>query len=326
MNILFLVESLDNQTALNLVDAFSGTDHQVDVIPYFSHQKNQCFIEYFQVENVQVQGSQAQTSCSVPALIYNARSYFPSDYDAALLWCWGTADLGRQYLRIFEDQGVRVINSTYATEVTDSKVQLSRYFEQSGIAIPKTLYFDAPLSGSESLAGLEQLGEPPYVFKADYGTRGNAVSFPKTLADVMQCAQELYRQTPDTSGFIVQQFIGSSQRPISHYRALVLGDEVFPHLLKVTASKPMQASNIAMGSTVELVPLQEDIEQLALQAAKSSGLKIAGVDLMVEYTDNHARVVVLEINDGPGTKTFDREGCDASQAVIDYFIRAITAA
>ena len=306
--ILFLVESLDNQTALNLVAAFNHTGHSVDVIPYYHNGINQCVIEY---------------GNHLPVLVYKSQHYPASDYDAALLWCWGTAALGRKYLRLYEDQGVTVVNSSYATEITYSKALLSRRFEENGIPIPPTLYFDK--GPSEAFTRLDALGSPPYVFKADYGTQGLAVRFASSIEHVRQFADELNQQHPDNSGFIVQQFIGDAQRPIFHYRVLVVGDEVFPCVMKVTANEPMAVSNIAAGAEVEIVPLTNEVKQLALRATQVSGLKIAGVDLMVDYTDNHPHVVVLEVNDGPGTKTFDREGYNASRAVIDYFIRSITA-
>ena len=67
--ILFLVESLDNQTALNLVAAFNHTGHSVDVIPYYHNGINQCVIEY---------------GNHLPVLVYKSQHYPASDYDAAL--------------------------------------------------------------------------------------------------------------------------------------------------------------------------------------------------------------------------------------------------
>ena len=310
MNILFLVESVDNATASNLIGAFKQTEHRVDVIPYYNGGKAQCsIIEYG----------------STPSLFFAGKLYSPADYDAALLWCWGTADIGRKYLRLFEDQGVFVVNSTYDTEITDSKIDLTRMFENNNIRIPETLFFDSGVSSpafdDNLYAVTNTLGSAPYVFKSDYSTQGHGIQFANSLDDVKTFAEVLNKNHPQNSGFILQKFVGQPEMPIFHYRVLVLGDVVFPYALKITASTPLKVSNIATGGHVELIPMRPDLEAISLQTAKASGLKMAGVDLMVEPTVfQKNKVVVLEINDGPGTKTFDRAGCDASGAVVQFFI------
>ena len=110
--ILFLVENTDNLTAINLIRAFGK--QPVDVIPYFRDKHNQCTI--------------VDTTTGA-ALLFGEKYYYPRDYDAALLWCWGTAEIGRQYLRLFEDQGVAVLNSSYQTAITDSKIGIARLFQ-----------------------------------------------------------------------------------------------------------------------------------------------------------------------------------------------------
>ncbi|MFT5116963.1 MAG: glutathione synthase/RimK-type ligase-like ATP-grasp enzyme [Kiritimatiellia bacterium] len=313
MNIIFLVESLDNKTASNLIDAIHKTGHSVDVVPYHSQGENQ--------------GSMVERD-GVRLLFCNGKYYAPDQYDAALLWCWGTATIGRQYLRLFEDQGVFVINSTYTTEITDSKIDLTRAFKENNLSIPNTLFFDNGIPQDtfpDSLKNIEStLGSPPYVFKADYSSQGIGIQFAESVEEVREFAWDLYNKNPKRHGFILQEFIGNHDLPIFHYRVLVLGDIVFPHVLKVTATQPMKVSNVATGGIVELSPMHSTLERASLRAAEISGLTIAGVDLMVKL--NHLQepeLVVLEINDGPGTKTFDRKGCDASSATINLFIQTM---
>lgn len=312
MNILFLVESRDNQTASNLIDAFNEagqrTELKVDVVPYHENGVNQCVIGEHQGRR---------------ALFYKDKPYFADDYQAAVLWSWGTATLGRYYLRFFENQGVKVLNSCGVTEVTDSKIRLTTLFEQANVPVPHTLYSNVLTKDGLFEKVEKALGAPPYVFKADYGTRGQAVQFAYSVEELRQYAAQLEQASPEASDFIVQQFIGDSERPICHYRVLVIGDAVLPYALKVTATEPMKVSNIAAGATVEMVAVDDDLKQLSLKAAQVSGLNVAGVDLMSESTDNHENAVVLEINDGPGTKTFDRAGFNASSGIVDYFINRL---
>ncbi len=308
MNILFLVESLENETAQNLVSEFKNVEHHVDIIPYFSHNENQCSIKNIRGMDI---------------LVFDDQVYIPQNYDAALLWCWGTASLGRKYLRIFEDQGVHVLNSTYDTEITDSKIQFANVLKNADAPTPKTLCFPSNTC-IDDLSHIEkQLGKPPYVFKPDYGTQGFEVHFAFSEQDIQLFAENLRSKHPKNHGFIVQEFIGNPNEVISHYRVLVIGENVLPGLIKITAQNKMNVSNIAAGAHAELEPIHNELKKVALHAASASKLNVAGVDIMVKPGGKKEDIVILEVNDGPGTKTFDRKGINASKTIIDFFIDSL---
>ncbi len=308
MNILFLVESLENETAGNLANELKYTEHNVDIVPYFSNNQDQCSIK---------------NEHGTDVLIFDEQTYIPENYDGALLWCWGTAALGRKYLRIFEDQGVSVLNSTYDTEITDSKIQFATTLAQANAPVPKTICFDSNDSIDNISIFQEQLGKPPYVFKPDYGTQGFEVRFAFSAQDIQLFAENLRKIQAHNHGFIVQEFIGDPDIVISHFRVLVIGDNVLPGLIKVTAKSKMNVSNIAAGGKAELEPIHNELKKVALLAAKSSKLNVAGVDIMVKPGGKKEDIVILEVNDGPGTKTFDRKGINASKAIIDFFIDSL---
>ncbi len=307
MKILFLVEDKQNETASNLINAFEKSVETtcIDVISYFSDKKNQCTIG-------QKNG--------LPALLYNGKAYAPSTYDAALLWSWGTADLGRKYLRIFEDNGVPVLNSSYATEITDSKIHSSKQLENCKIPTPETLLFET----SESLKNIDSIAErlapPPYVFKSDYSTQGSGIRFASSIADIHQFAKELQDDKTEHQAFLVQKFIGKSEVPIFHYRVFVVGDYVVPTAIKLTAQTLLCPSNSALGGSAEFIEISSHIKELALKATQATNLTVAGVDIMT-YPDNEDDAFVIEVNDGPGTKTLDRHGEHVSDLVVDYFVR-----
>jgi len=308
VKILFFVENAENETAKNLISSFGN--HPVDIIPYYKGGINQC-------EVVERDGQQG--------VLFSEHFYRPSDYAAALLWCWGTADLGRKYLRIFEEQGVEVLNSTHHTEVTDSKIDFFRLLQKADIPSPKTIFLDDCLSlhadSSDEVPDL--LGPPPYVLKSNYGTRGEGIQFLRTLSDTQRAFNKLIEKGCSGGDFLLQEFIGNPEAAIHHYRVIVIGDQVLSQAIKATAKKPMSISNISAGSAVEWVDLDEDLKSVALDATRASGLTVAGVDIMVAPDRLDSPVLVLEVNDGPGTKTFDRAGFQLSQQIVDYFISRI---
>jgi len=309
MKILFLIESTQNETAKNLISAFSA--YPVDMVPYYEGGVDQC-------EIVEKNGASA--------LLFNEKLYYPSDYDAVLLWCWGTAAIGRKYLRLFEDNGVEVLNSTYHTQITDSKIAFSRLLDNASIPSPKTIIFDKcfPASKPESIDKVVSvLGSPPYVLKSDYGTQGKGIQFLPTLDETQKAIDALRSSPYPQNEFILQEFIGDPEQEIFHYRVLVIGDQVLPKAIKATATQPMSVSNISTGGIVEWVTLDEEMKSIALQTVKASGLLVAGVDLMVSPHQDQSSILVLEVNDGAGTKTFDKAGLQASQKIVDFFVSRI---
>jgi ribosomal protein S6--L-glutamate ligase len=305
MKILFLAENLSNETALNVLYALKKTGHEIDAVPYFKDGADQCVISYEQ---------------GLQVLNYSGRTYRPSDYQGALLWCWGSANLGREYLRLFEDQGVTVLNSTYSTEIADSKIALTEKLRAAGVPVPRSvaLHGGAMMKSLDYLT--ERLGEPPYVVKADYGTQGTGVKFAYSLGQVGVIVKELNAQNADGKGILIQEFIGDPSRPISHYRVFVLGDSVISDAIHVSATSPMNVSNIAAGGIAKFISMNSEMESLALNATHALELEVAGVDLMT-YKDNSGQrqIVVLEVNDGPGTKTFDKQNYGVSEQVANYF-------
>ena len=201
MKILFLVENVTNTTSSNLIKEFNRSGHTVDVIPYFSNKTNQCSI----IQDKDKKG-----------LLYKGVSYWPDQYCAALLWCWGTAKLGRRYLEVFEQQGVHVLNSTSKTKITDSKKKFSELMMSAQVPMPKTLCFDAESCHYNVDHIVEFLGDVPYVYKPDYGTKGSCIRFIQSLSELSCLFEKI--NSAEKQGFLIQEFIGNPVETISHYR------------------------------------------------------------------------------------------------------------
>ncbi|MGS2718391.1 ATP-grasp domain-containing protein [Eionea flava] len=310
MNILLLLQSLDNLTAINLIQAFKQTGHNIEVVPYYQDNKEQVAV----INRGQLSFLKHQS------ILHN-----PKDYDAAVLWCWGTAALGRKYLKIFEDQGVWVLNSINNTAITDSKTQFAKALIKNNIATPKTCFFDTRKSEPSYLDIVKKLGAPPYVLKHDYGTQGKGVQFFHNQQEFEGHLNTFLDLNKEGGKFIVQEFIGNPNKPIYHYRVIVIGNQAFPIGRKTTAKSPMTISNFAAGSATEFFHVNSGLlMNTALEAAKISGLNVSGVDLMEYEYRGQQHVVVLEVNDGPGTKTFDQHGHHVSQAIADYVIHELS--
>ena len=230
---------------------------------------------------------------------------------------------------------MQVLNSTRYTEITDSKIRMANVLLKANIPTPTTLCMPKGHCNNTFHEIQETLGNPPYVFKPDYGTRGIGVQFALSLNNIESFAKQLLTQQRQAKatlhhhqaqqGFIVQKFIGDPNELISHYRVLVIGNEVFPMTLKVTATSTLTVSNVFSGAKITFTKTTDALKEIALAATQASGLNVAGVDIMQDGKKNEKHYWVLEVNDGPGTKTFEQAGFNVSTRIVNYFIESLDA-
>ena len=102
------------------------------------------------------------------------------------------------------------------------------------------------------------------------------------------------------------------------YRVLVIGDKALGAMKRSSQSQNEFRNNYSAGGKVEVAQLPEEIYNLAVKAAKSCGISIAGVD--VAFRDKEEkRPVVWEVNKGPQFKCFMRAtGIDAPAEIVKY--------
>ena len=296
----FLLLAQDNSASTNnIIGAFEQLGHEVDVVLYHEGGQQRCHIIEKDDQKL---------------LSYQGREIDPKDYDGAKLRSWGTAALGAELLEVCEEAGIPVLNETSRTTIMNSKIVSARLFAAiEGISFPKTVTFrNSSNDAKKTLAqATEKLGQGIYVFKADYGTRGSGIHFVETPNDLAQAISTLPTDNP---GFLLQQFIGSMNEPISHYRVLVSKTQgVTKEAIKFTAQRPLYPSNGSTGSAAVFIPLSDGFKHAAEIAAKHSGLTFCGVDMM---EDENGHPVILEVNDGPATNRFDDQGHEASLSSV----------
>ena len=293
MKFLLLAQN-NSPNVKNIISAFGQLNHDVDIVLYHEDGQQQCHV--IEKDNGNL-------------LSYKGREIDPKNYDGAQLWSWGTADIGRELLRVCEQAGIPVLNETSKTAVMDSKIKSAKLFSAAlNVSFPKTVIFE---QGSDAVQALklatEKLGKGLYVFKADYGALGKGIAFIKSLENLESAISTLPKHNP---GFLLQEFVGASDRPISHYRVIVSQQHgPINEAIKFTAQHPLHPSNGSAGGNAEFVPLLDKFRYTAVQATRISNLTFSGIDLM---EDRHGNPVLLEVNDGPGTKRFDDRGHNAS--------------
>lgn len=207
---------------------------------------------------------------------------------------FGTAstEMGIQVLNHFQQQGVAVLNSAQAFRLARDKWQSLQTLAAAGIAVP-----DSVLSGElyASQAAVQSF-PTPFVIKTLAGSQGVGVMLGETASGAASLLETLKMAKVDC---LLQRFIAESSG--QDIRAFVIGDQVVAAMVRTGASGEFRA-NIHQGGSAAPIVLTQAEKQLAVQAAQTIGLDIAGVDLI----RSHHATLVLEVNASPGLEMIEK--------------------
>lgn len=115
--------------------------------------------------------------------------------------------------------------------------------------------------------------------------------------------------------FLVQEFIAEAEG--QDFRAFVVGDRVVAAMKRTSKGGDFRA-NVSLGGHSIAEKLSAEEEQIVLQATKSIGVNVAGVD----FIRSHRGPLLLEINVSPdftGDQGIEKvSGFDIAAAIVDY--------
>jgi gamma-F420-2:alpha-L-glutamate ligase len=210
-------------------------------------------------------------------------------------------------IRQFERMGVPLINGAEAVEACADKLQTLQLLSASGLPIPKTILAKFPVD----VDVIERELGFPVVVKKLRSTRGAGVVLCQDREQFDDLAS-LLGDAGHQSDFIFQQYIKSSHG--RDVRLLVIGDKVAASMERRSANGNFK-SNISLGGAGECITPPEEMVKLALDAAKSLKLDIAGIDVL--YDEKGYRI--CEANSAPGFTGLEK-ACPVSvpDQVFDY--------
>lgn len=200
----------------------------------------------------------------------------------------GTTYFALAVIRHLERLGVPCINSSHSTEVVKDKLFTHQILAENNFPVPKTMLAKFPIN----IDLVEKNLGFPAVIKTLSGTQGKGVFLSdtkKSFKDLMQ----LIEISNAKVNIIIQEFIEDSYG--KDLRVLVVGGRALA-CMERTAEGNGFKSNFSAGGTVSEYQLTPEIEWLATEACKVTGLEIAGVDLL--FSGDHYKI--CEINSSPG--------------------------
>jgi [lysine-biosynthesis-protein LysW]---L-2-aminoadipate ligase len=208
-----------------------------------------------------------------------------------------------------EFMGFMVINKFKVGETCGNKLITSLTLAKSNVPTPKTHF---AFSAESAIEVINTTGFP-VVLKPIIGSWGRGV-FPIRDEEVANMIIEMRKENdnPLSRIYYVQEMI---KRPPRDLRCIVVGDKIVTAIYRYSVENEWR-TNVSRGGKAELAPITNELEDIALRAAKSVGGGILGVDLM---EDEKRGLLVHEVNN-----TVEFQGAsnvsesDIAGAMIDY--------
>jgi RimK family alpha-L-glutamate ligase len=205
----------------------------------------------------------------------------------------GTGYFNLSVLRQFERLNVPTIPNSSSIEASKDKMYANQILAQAGLPIPKTMLTRFPCKSElvENVVGF------PCVLKVITGSHGAGVYLcetPKQFEDL----SELISSLDFKNSMIVQEYVKHSEG--RDLRVIVIGGRVIGAMLRKSTDGSFKA-NISRGGEGVAFDVDEEMEILAIQTAKTLDLDIAGIDLLF-HTDGYK---ICEANSSPGFKGFE---------------------
>ncbi|EPU0992535.1 30S ribosomal protein S6--L-glutamate ligase [Cronobacter turicensis] len=216
---------------------------------------------------------------------------------------------GTAALRQFEMLGSYPLNESVAITRARDKLRSLQLLARQGIDLPVTGIAHSPDDTSDLI---DMVGGAPLVVKLVEGTQGIGV----VLAETRQAAESVIDAFRGLNAHIlVQEYIKEARgRDI---RCLVVGDRVVAAIERQAKEGDFR-SNLHRGGVARIAEISECERDIAIKAAATLGLDVAGVDIL--RADRGP--LVMEVNASPGLEGIEKTtGLDIAGQMISWIER-----
>lgn len=207
--------------------------------------------------------------------------------------------------RHFESLGVATLNGSEAITQSRDKLFSLQLLQKSGLDIPTTGFANSPMDTTDLI---DMVGGAPLIVKLLEGTQGRGV----VLAETRKAAESVINAIKSLrANLLVQEFIKEADG--KDLRCFVIDGKIVASIERIAAPGEFRA-NIHQGGRARLVKVSPAEKKLAIQAAKTMGLRVAGVDII----RSSKGPLLLEINSSPGLEGIESAtNIDVAGAMIE---------
>jgi len=184
--------------------------------------------------------------------------------------------------KIYEANGVRVVNSPQVAERCGDKYVTSQILVRDGIPTPRVIMaFDE----ESALAAAEEIGYP-FVLKPVVGSWGRLLAKAEDRSTAEAFIEHKATLGVNHQVFYLQEYINKPGRDI---RAFVVGDELVCAIYRTSEN---WITNTARGGVASNCPLSSDLVDICRQTARAMGGGLLAIDLF----ETANGLVVNEVN------------------------------
>ncbi|MDU0354673.1 30S ribosomal protein S6--L-glutamate ligase [Paraglaciecola aquimarina] len=288
MRIAILSRNPKLYSTKRLVEAGTNLGHQVDVIDTMH-----CYMDI---------------TSNKPSVRYKGKPL--PYYDAVVPRIGASVTFyGTSVVRQFEMMGTYSINESVAISRSRDKLRSLQLLSRKGIGMPRTGFANHPDNIGDLI---KNVGGAPVVIKLLEGTQGIGV----VLADTQKTAEAIIEAFMGLeANILVQEYIKEAGG--ADIRCLVVGGKVVAAMKRQAAPGEFR-SNLHRGGSASVVRLSPEERKTAVDAAKTMGLNMCGVDIL----RSNAGPVVMEVNSSPGLEGIESAtGKDVASMIIDCIVK-----
>ncbi|GBL03727.1 alpha-L-glutamate ligase [Glaciecola sp. KUL10] len=289
MKIAILSRNPKLYSTRRLVEAGVSRGHQVDVIDTMH-----CYMD---------------VTSSRPSVRYKGKAL--PKYDAVIPRIGASVTFyGTSVVRQFEMMGTYSINESVAISRSRDKLRSLQLLSRKGIGMPRTGFANHPDRIDDLI---KNVGGAPVVIKLLEGTQGIGV----VLADTAKAAESIIEAFMGLKAdILVQEYIEEAGG--ADIRCLVVGGKVIAAMKRQGAPGEFR-SNLHRGGSASLVRLSPAERKTAVDAAKTMGLNMCGVDILRSKNGP----MVMEVNSSPGLEGIETATSkDVAGMIIDFIAKS----
>jgi len=204
-----------------------------------------------------------------------------------------------------EFSGTLVVNPTHAYRKVRDKYSTICTLARAGLPIPRTYVTEMAHWAHRASRGFKQIVYKPIAGSLGFGSMrfGDpdlAFNAYKTLE---RWGHPLY----------IQEYL---EKPGRDIRAFVIGETILASVYRIAPPGEWK-TNVAQGGQTQPIQLPEELQELALRAARSLGLLYAGVDIL----ETERGPVLLEVNGSPSWQGLQRAtGVKVAERLVQFVV------
>lgn len=207
---------------------------------------------------------------------------------------------------------INLFDSALLTRHTISKMYDLVCFERAGLPVPKTIFSDQMSAGF-----IENELKFPLVAKEDRSRQGKNVYLLKDNKELNDFIKKnsVDQKTLDTPTYQFQEFIPAE----FDVRVIVIGGKVIGAIKRQSRDPSEFRHNISLGGTATEIKISEEMERMAILAAKSLNFEFGGADFITNKLTGE--IFMLEVNRSPGFEGFmTATGIDVPMKLMQFFL------